>query len=564
MKLSLPSFLTRGLCILIIFSTLLTTTFAETNFLISVLEEEQQRAMRIFKDKTDLPPYFMSYLVTDTQSWSVSASQGVLINSGGGKSRVLDTVLRVGDFKLDNTHNRAGFRNSRSLPLEDDKDAIKSVLWTTTDRIYKDAVETFSQNKTRQDTRAVEENLSDDFSPTVAKKEVSPLVTQKIDLKALEIRAKKISAIFKKYPQIFNSSVSFSASATNRYFVSTEGASLQHGKNLVTISIQASTRAEDGMDLSRYEIFNAATISGLPGDDELVKVAETVAKDVINLKNAPLAEPYDGPAILSGRASGVFFHEIFGHRIEGHRQKGSTEGNTFTKRVNQEVLPSFISVFDDPTVPKFGGEDLNGYYLFDEEGVPAQKASLVENGILKNFLMSRSPIQGFSSSNGHGRASAGLSPVSRQGNLFVQAKQTVSNKRLREMLIEEIKKQGKPFGLFLEDISGGFTSTQRAGTQSFQVNPIMVYRVYADGRPDELVRGVDLIGTPLTSFSKIIAADDKPEIFNGICGAESGWVPVSAISPAILVSQIETQKRAKSNRLLPILPPPGQSEKGEK
>lgn len=124
------------------------------------------------------------------------------------------------------------------------------------------------------------------------------------------------------------------------------------------------------------------------------------------------------------------------------------------------------------------------------------------------------------------------------------------------MLLDELKKQGKPFGLFLADISGGFTSTQRFGTQSFQVNPIMVYRVYADGRPDELVRGVDLIGTPLTSFSKIIAADDKPEIFNGMCGAESGWVPVSAVSPAILVSQIETQKRGKSNQLLPILPSP--------
>lgn len=554
----------RGLCIITLFSILFSTTFAQSNFFISVLEEEQKRAMGIFKEKTDLPPYFLSYLVTDTQSWGVSATQGVLLNTGKGRSRVLDTVLRVGDFKLDNTHNRGGFRNSRQLPLEDDKDAIKSVLWTTTDRIYKDAVESYSQIKTRLDTRAVEDNLADDFSPTAPKKEIAPTATQTVDLKILENRARKISAVFKKYPQIFNSGVNFSVSATNRYFVSSEGASIQHGKNLVSLSISASTRAEDGMELSRFEMYSANTISGLPNDEELLKAAEKVAKDVIDLKNAPLAEPYDGPAILSGRASGVFFHEIFGHRIEGHRQKGNTEGNTFTKRVNQEILPPFLSVIDDPTIPKFGSTDLNGHYLFDEEGVVAQKVPLVENGILKNFLMSRSPIQGFASSNGHGRAAPGLSPVSRQGNLFVQTKQTVSNKKLREMLIEELKKQNKPFGLFLADISGGFTSTQRAGTQSFQVNPIMVYRVYADGRPDELVRGVDLIGTPLTSFSKIIAADDKPEIFNGMCGAESGWVPVSAISPAILVTQIETQKRSKSNRLLPILPPPSTEQKTEK
>jgi TldD protein len=125
------------------------------------------------------------------------------------------------------------------------------------------------------------------------------------------------------------------------------------------------------------------------------------------------------------------------------------------------------------------------------------------------------------------------------------------------MLISEVKRQGKKFGLFFDDISGGFTNTTRYSPQAFQVTPVIVYRVYTDGRPDELVRGVDLIGTPLTSFSKIIAADDKPEIFNGFCGAESGFIPVSAISPAILISQIEVQKRAKSNELLPILPPPG-------
>ena len=205
---------------------------------------------------------------------------------------------------------------------------------------------------------------------------------------------------------------------------------------------------------------------------------------------------------------------------------------------------------------KFGTTDLNGFYQFDDEGVKAQKVPLVENGILRNFLMSRSPIVGFPASNGHGRASPGFSPVSRQGNLMVQAAKTVTKAQLRQMLIAEIKQQGKKFGLFFEDISGGFTNTTRYSPQAFQVTPVMVYKVYADGRPDELVRGVDLIGTPLTSFSKIIAADDKPEIFNGFCGAESGFIPVSAISPSILISQIEVQKRAKGNDILPILPPP--------
>ena len=310
------------------------------------------------------------------------------------------------------------------------------------------------------------------------------------------------------------------------------------------------------MELFRYDSYDATSPDGIPGDLKLQQAVEKVAKDVAALKRAPVIEPYTGPAILSGRASGVFFHEIFGHRIEGHRQKDNFEGNTFTTRVNQNILPNFISVVDDPTMAKFGTTDLNGFYHFDDEGVKAQKVPLVENGILRNFLMSRSPIVGFPASNGHGRASPGFSPVSRQGNLMVQAAKTVTKAQLRQMLIAEIKQQDKKFGLFFEDISGGFTNTTRYSPQAFQVTPVMVYKVYADGRPDELVRGVDLIGTPLTSFSKIIAADDKPEIFNGFCGAESGFIPVSAISPSILISQIEVQKRAKGNDILPILPPP--------
>ena len=283
-----------------------------------------------------------------------------------------------------------------------------------------------------------------------------------------------------------------------------------------------------------------------------------MAKDLLDLRKAPVIEPFTGPAILSGRASGVFFHEIFGHRIEGHRQKEEDSGQTFTKQVNKPILPDFISVYDDPTLKVLANTDLNGYYQFDDEGVKAQRVPIVENGILKNFLMSRSPIKGFPMSNGHGRKQPGMRAVGRQGNLVVQVSKTVPEAKLRELLIAECKKQDKPYGLIFKDISGGFTTTGRSAPQAFQVTPVMVYRVYADGRPDELVRGVDLIGTPLTSFSKIVAASDTTEVFNGVCGAESGWVPVSAVSPSILTTQIEVQKKPKSNERLPILPPPSQ------
>jgi predicted Zn-dependent protease len=285
-----------------------------------------------------------------------------------------------------------------------------------------------------------------------------------------------------------------------------------------------------------------------------------VANDVSALLRAPEAEPFVGPAIFSGRAAGVFFHEIFGHRVEGHRQKDESEGQTFTKSVGTKVLPDFLSVVFDPTRRKIGAVDLNGWYDYDDEGVKAQPVTVVDKGVLQTFLMSRSPIHGFDHSNGHGRRQPGLEVVSRQSNLLVESTNTVTEAKLRQMLIAEIKKQNKPYGLYFRDITGGFTTTQRTGLQAFKVIPVIVYRVYADGRPDELVRGADIVGTPLASFAKILATSDKPEVFNGYCGAESGSVPVSAVSPAILVSEIEIEKKAKSQDRPPLLPEPTSME----
>jgi predicted Zn-dependent protease len=261
------------------------------------------------------------------------------------------------------------------------------------------------------------------------------------------------------------------------------------------------------------------------------------------------------------RASAVFFHEIFGHRIEGHRQKNVEEGQTFAKKLGQEVLPPFMSIIEDPTQRRFQHKDLNGFYEFDDECVPAQRTTVVDNGVLKTFLMSRSPTRGVTKSNGHGRRQAGAQVCSRMGNMVVQSGKQVPFDQLRALLIEECQKQGKEFGLLFGDISGGFTMTERFMPQAFKVIPILVSKVYADGRPDELVRGVDIVGTPLTCFSKILCTADDPDVFNGYCGAESGSVPVSGISPSILVAQIEVEKKEKAQDRPPILPAPIADEK---
>lgn len=559
---------TCAVCILLALSCCLLTQVvlpqpAEKSLVLKAMEEELQRSMKGLGDKGNPPPYFISYQITESIHLLIAASYGAIRISSGDHSRVLDVEVRVGDYQFDNTHrlrDRFGYlppyRGFAFIPIENDPDAIKSALWFETDKKYKEAVQRLVQVEANKAVKVEEEDESADFSLETPAKFIGPLSDVRVDVPQWEKRLKEYSALFIPFHDILESQVTLNAEVTNKYFVNSEGSVIQQGNTQWSLSMLARTKAADGMDLFQYKSFDSHSLNGLADEKSVQSTIEQMAKDLLALREAPVIEPYSGPAILSGQAAGVFFHEIFGHRIEGHRQKDESEGQTFTKKVNQPVLPDFISVYDDPTIKKNGGTDLMGFYLYDDEGMKAQRVTVVEKGVLKNFLMSRSPVLGFDKSNGHGRKSAGYEPVARQGNLIIEASKTVSEEKLRELLIEECKEQEKLFGLIFEDISGGFTSTRRGGTQAYAVDPIMVYRVYADGRPDELVRGADLIGTPLISFSKILACGDTVGVFNGGCGAESGWVPVSCVSPGILTGQIEIQKKQKSEERPPILPRP--------
>ena len=563
------------LIVLMVFSTLAriehvgaSTPNPNENVILKAMEDELNRSMNNLGKDGSPAPYFIQYRVTDTNAVTISAFNGALENSNNYHSRYLDTTVRVGDHKLDNFHairgGRGGLNYNYSQPvtisLEDNPKAIRQALWLETDSNYKNAVERLIQIKANQDVTVSEEDKSDDFSIETPVRDIQTPSDITVDIKTWEKKVKDFSAIFVEFPEIYASQVSLQAGSENKYLANSEGSLLLHGRTQWTLFIAAGTRAEDGMTLGKVKKFDSYTSQGLPDDETIIKSIKALANDLMALRKAPLMEPYTGPAILSGEASAVFFHEIFGHRIEGHRQKDENEGQTFTGKLNQLVLPPFISVYDDPTLSIYKNKDLNGHYLYDDEGVKAERVNLIKDGILKNFLMSRSPIEGFPNSNGHGRAQAGFSPVSRQGTLIVDSSQVSTMPQLRKALIDECKKQGKPFGLYFDDISGGSTHTMRFSAQAFDVIPTMVYRVYVDGRPDELVRGVNLIGTPLTSFSKILACGGDTGVFNGYCGAESGSIPASAISPAILTGQIEVQKRMKESDKIPILAPPKENE----
>ena len=533
---------------------------------IVTMGQELDREMPILS-KASPPAYFISYTLTSTDRSEVMGSNGALLSSEDSHSRWLETQVRAGSYDLDNTHkvgnspaSQGGF--GTSVPIDNAPDVLRRAMWLQTDRQYRAASEALIKINTSKEVQAqTAEEHAPDFAREQPHVQYGPEVSVHPDRKPWEEKVRVYTRAFRASPQILNSIVTFSATGENQYQVNSEGTRLQFGQVHYRLELFIQGKAPDGMDINRYYNFDWTNPSDAPDDKTVLAQGQVLRKELEALVAAPLVEPYAGPALLTGRATAVFFHEVFGHRAEGFRQKDINEGQTFARKVGEEILPKFISIYDDPTKKVLNKDILIGYYPFDDEGTPSERVTLVDHGVLKNFEMSRQPLIGFPNSNGHGRRQIGAQPVSRQGNLIVESNLTVSNAELRKKLIEEIKRQGKPFGLLIDDIAGGFTFTGRGQPQAFQVQPLVVYKVYADGRRDELVRGVDIVGTPLVSLTKIVATGDTMEVFNGYCGAESGSVPVAAAAPAILISEMEVQKKETSTDKPPILPPPAHDEK---
>ena len=528
---------------------------------LTAMQEELDRSFDTLS-KADPPAYFISYTISDRQYADVSGSNGALLSSTDDRGRWLEAQTRVGSYQLDDTHKLPNQQPSWTSPgtsasLDDDIPVLRREMWRETDEQYRAAVQALIKVKTNQEVQVqTAEGAAADFSHEAPQTYLGPRVEIHVDRKPWEERVRRYTAAFSKSPAVLNSIATFTALATNQYQVNTEGTKLAFGQIHYRLELFVQSKAPDGMDIERYANFDWLDPKDEPSDKTVFASIKKLVDETEALDKAPLVDPYAGPALLTGRAAAVYFHEVFGHRAEGFRQKDITEGQTFTSKIGQQIFPSFISIKDDPTEKTLGGEMLLGYYPYDDEGVPAQDVHLVDNGVLKTFLMSRSPLINIPHSNGHGRRQLGYAPVARQGNLIVTSTNTMTDAQLRAKLIELIKDQNKPFGLLIDDIAGGFTFTGRGNPQAFQVQPLVVYKVFADGRPDELVRGVDIVGTPLVSLTKIVATGDKEEIFNGYCGAESGSVPVSAVAPAMLISEMEVQKKETSTDRPPILPPP--------
>jgi predicted Zn-dependent protease len=528
--------------------------------LLDIMTAENQRSMAVL-GKASEPAYYLAYQIVEQRVVSLDAEGGAIVGDSDETDRILDVEIRVGSPELDNTRSLSDDANELNQPLRrravvpfaEDPLAIANHIWLETDRRYREAELALAY--VRQDQRTLGKRASvPDFAP--ARKQVYFGKPAKLEFdKAQWVKRLKRCSGKALRGVATRGSCGVIFTQNTAWFVDSEGSEQKQSWTTAQLAVSVGVKADDGEGLGRLEQSFAKTPATLPDDVTIDKMIDMVTGDLDALHGAPLADPYVGPAILEGRAAGVFFHEVFGHRIEGHRQKDDTSGQTFSSYIGKAIMPEWLSVYDDPTLLTLNGIQLNGFFRFDDEGVPARRVDLVKDGVLVDFLMGRNPISSSPTSNGHGRKQPGFDPVARQGNLVVTSARSVERAELEQMLLAEVKRQGRPYGMLFTDISGGFTNTSAFAPQAFKVNPVMAYRLYPDGKK-ELVRGIDLSGTPLVALQSIRAASREVETFNGVCGAESGWVPVSASAPSLLLEKVEVEKAFIPPDRPPVLQPP--------
>lgn len=519
--------------------------------LVNILRNEAQFYLDKLKDREE-PAYFISFRVVDEKQTFLSSEFG-LSSSRTLHKRSLTPHVRVGNRQTDNYSKDYVFYNfshSFDLPLDSDNEyAIKEAIWTGMKKQYKEGKEAYQKYMTSRKT-----NKSDlDTIPSFAQAPTEIYYEKPYSEKETaidEIYFKKylndVSRIFKEYEELTTGNAALDYRIVRTTIVNTEGTVVAQNRKSFVVTMQATAKADDGTDCTLNESFFAYSADKLPNKAEMEEKARDLANRVMALSKAPVADAYAGPAILSGKAAAVLFHEVLGHRLEATRSEFIN--NNLAGFQDKQMTSSSIQLYMDPTLKTYKGRDLDGFYLYDDEGVKAQRVQCIENGCLKQYLTSRTPAGEFNTSNGHARAEAGKNPSPRQSNLIVETTEPYSEAELRGMLIAELKRQGKEYGYFFRNVNGGFTNRGSfRNTNLFNVNPTEVYKVFADGRKDQLVRGVTLIGTPLTVFTNIKAAGGESQVFSGYCGSVSGKVPVSGTSPYIYVSLIETQGKKEFN-----------------
>lgn len=531
----------------------------------SILRDELQRYQAFFRAQKLPRVYYARFRLLRSQSASLQASDGIILKQADNRKspqHQLNVSIRIGDHRRDNTGSdgrdwqiyRHLLQFSPTFSKELDEQALRKRLWQLTDREYKESLAQYHRKRYVQSLKVEIKDKSGDFSKEDPIILTDPPPLLHFDMKKWKKILQRVSRFSLKDPRIVKATISLGGQQSAIVMVDSDGSAVIQHKTLYMYIVQVSYLSAKKEHLSNTRLAYFDTEAGLPNEQQLAAITRSALQEIVDLSNAPEAEPIEAPAILLNDVAGVLFHEALGHRLEAQRMLSESDGRTFRSKIGKKIIPSFISVLDDPTLRRWQKTPLNGHYLVDDQGVRSQRVQLIEDGVLRSFLLSRKPIDQFKRSNGHGRGVFGAEPVSRQGNLLVLSKRAYSMKQLRAMLIEEARKQGKPYAFIIGKSSGGYTHTSTYDIQSFKNRPNLVLRIDAKTGEQTLVKGLEMIGTPLTVVNNIVATGDDHGVFNGFCGAESGYVPVSAIAPSLLLKTVEFQRvkiDQKKPRLLP-------------
>lgn len=502
---------------------------ANDDVVLKAMHDELQRSISKLVIPGQVKPYFIEYEVIDAQVFNATAGFGGVLVSQRNHARAFMVDVRVGGYDFDNEPQ--GY--PMSVAIEDDYNALRHEMWLATDAAYRGAVEQIARKRAFLKNRIEEEKIPD-FSQEEATTLILPKQTLNVDQKQWETYIRELSALFRQFPMIKQSNVNFQAQLVHRYLVNSEGTRIRRPMILLSVEASAASQTADGMWVSLATPFYATSLEQLPSLADARKAIQQMAEQLTKLQAAPvLNENYLGPVLFTGPASAELFAQLLAPEFCSYRPPVGMQGedrSELANRLNRRVLPFHVSVYDDPTQEKFGDKALLGSYKVDDQGVAARKISLVEQGVLKNLLLSRRPRKNMLKSNGHGRAGLSGGATTEIGNLFIQSSDGKSYDQLKQELIKMCKALEMPYGVIIK--GGGLG------------DPSATYKVYVEDGREELVRGASIGELTVKQLkAQIIAVGNDSYVLNRAGGGGyGGGVSTSIVAPSVLLEELELKK----------------------
>jgi len=550
---------------------------------------------------TDQPvrPYYVEYRLLDLDFREISGEFGALLNTNHSRSRFMDVEARVGSYKLDSSNfvSDDGFRgfigSTGSVGIDRDYDSLRQDLWIATDQAFKEAVETYSRKQAYLSSLARPSDIND-FSRTEPVHQIEPLVMADWSNRDWEKEVRETSGTLRAFPQIYEGRVTYYLVFATEYLVTSEGTEIRTNRSFAAIESGMNALADDGMPINNFYATYAVRPADLPAPDAVRKSLNVTGSELMALRSAPAAQDYTGPVLFEARAAAPLLAQILGPAVNGARPpvsftpvmeqllNGLGGKSDWISRIGARVLPASVTVVDDPSAKEFHGTPLLGAYAVDDEGVRAQKITLVENGTLKNELMSRRPGPDFDQSNGHGRAAFLSDARPTMSNLFFTSKETMSPADLKKKFLDTCREQKLAYCMVVREMDNPTISLLHqddfqallasfgGGAGTGDRLPLVVYRVYPEDGREEIIRGARVIGLNSRAVRNITGIGNDDFVYNymqsqingfagtalGAFGSAQNGLPASIVAPSLLFEEVEVRGARGEPKRLPLLPAP--------